>query len=179
MHIHMYEFLSPDVTHAILRAIDRGVEVTILLEEGILDSNSVDESQRGHANILYNAGADVIWMVDPSGMSSPYTYIHSKIAIRDGSGVWSSSGNMKDSSLPPSGNSGNREWSLFIESPIIAAKFSNWMSWDENADLRYTRPHGMWALPPNDWVLPSPSGTVSGDPSLMASEACQDSTLYQ
>ena len=171
LHIHMYEFLSPDVTHAILRAIDRGVEVTILLEEGILDSNSVDESQRGHANILYNAGADVIWMVDPSGMSSPYTYIHSKIAIRDGSGVWISSGNMKDSSLPPSGNSGNREWSLFIESPIIAAKFSNWMSWDENADLRYTRPHGMWALPPNDWVLPSPSGTVSGDPSLMASEA--------
>ena len=40
LHIHMYEFLSPDVTHAILRAIDRGVEVTILLEEGILDSNS-------------------------------------------------------------------------------------------------------------------------------------------
>ena len=171
LHVHIYEFLSPDVTHAILRAIQRGVDVTILLEEGILDSNSVGESQKGHANVLHNAGANVLWMVDPTGMSSPYTYIHSKIALRDDTGVWISSGNIKDSSLPPEGDSGNREWSLFIESPIIAAKFSDWMSWDENTDQRYTKPHGSWALPPNDWVLPSPSGTVSVDPSLTDSDA--------
>ena len=171
LHIHIYEFLSPDVTHAILRAIQRGVDVTILLEEGILDSNSVGESQKGHANVLHDAGADVLWMVDPDGMSSPYTYIHSKIAIRDNSGAWISSGNMKDSSLPPAGDSGNREWSLFIESPAIAAKLAEWMSWDENTDQRYTKPHGSWALPPDGWILPSPTGTTSGDPSLTDSDA--------
>ena len=74
----------------------RGVDVTILLEEGILDSNSVGESQKGHANVLHNAGANVLWMVDPTGMSSPYTYIHSKIALRDDTGsmglIWQHEG---------------------------------------------------------------------------------------
>ena len=75
MRVHIYEFLSPDVTHALLDALDRGIEVTLVLEEGILDSSSVSNSQRGHASALDEAGALVYWMVDPSGMSSPFTYI--------------------------------------------------------------------------------------------------------
>ena len=82
LRVHIYEFLSPDVTHALLDALDRGIEVTLVLEEGILDSSSVSNSQRGHANVLDEAGALVYWMVDPSGMSSPFTYIHSKIILR-------------------------------------------------------------------------------------------------
>ena len=77
--------------------------VTILLEEGILDGSSTKNNQRGHAQILHDAGATVLWMEDPSLISSPYTYIHSKVAVRDMESVWISSGNWKDTSLPPDG----------------------------------------------------------------------------
>ena len=56
LRVHIYEFLSPDVTHALLDALDRGIEVTLVLEEGILDSSSVSNSQRGHASVLDEAG---------------------------------------------------------------------------------------------------------------------------
>ena len=56
LRVHIYEFLSPDVTHALLDALGRGIEVTLVLEEGILDSSSVSNSQRGHASVLDEAG---------------------------------------------------------------------------------------------------------------------------
>ena len=111
IHLHVYQFMSPDLTTTILEAMNRGVSVTILLEEGILDGSSTKNNQRGHAQTLHDAGATVLWMEDPSVISSPYTYIHSKIAVRDTESVWISSGNWKDTSLPPDGI-GNREWSV-------------------------------------------------------------------
>ena len=164
LRVHIYEFLSPDVTHALLDALDRGIEVTLVLEEGILDSSSVSNSQRGHASALDEAGALVYWMVDPSGMSSPFTYIHSKIILRDSDQLWISSGNIKDSSLPPDGESGNREWSVFIDSEEVASIFSSWLSWDEDHEKLYIREHGSWAYPSIGWELPTVSETQSTDP---------------
>ena len=37
----------------------------------------------------------------PSEISSPYRYIHSKVGVKDSESVWISSGNWKDTSLPP------------------------------------------------------------------------------
>ena len=57
IHLHIYQFMSPDLTHALLDAIEEGVEVTILLEEGILDGSSTVNKQRGHAQTLHDAFA--------------------------------------------------------------------------------------------------------------------------
>ena len=81
IHLHIYQFMSPDLSHSLLDAIDRGVEVTILLEEGILDGSSTIDNQRGHAQTLHDAGATVFWMEDPTQISSPYAYIHSKVCL--------------------------------------------------------------------------------------------------
>ena len=77
IHLHVYQFMSPDLTQALLDSIANGVEVTLLLEEGILDGSSTINNQRGHAQTLHDAGATVLWMEDPTQISSPFAFIHS------------------------------------------------------------------------------------------------------
>ena len=79
-------------------------------------------------------------MEDPSLISSPYTYIHSKIAVRDTESVWISSGNWKDTSLPPDGI-GNREWSVIVNSISFAELVISRLSWDENENHLHISPH--------------------------------------
>ena len=152
IHLHVYQFMSPDLTTTILEAMNRGVSVTILLEEGILDGSSTKNNQRGHAQTLHDAGATVLWMEDPSVISSPYTYIHSKIAVRDTESVWISSGNWKDTSLPPDGI-GNREWSVIVNSNSFAELALSRMAWDENENHLHISPHSTNHAPTLDWVM--------------------------
>ncbi len=160
LHIQMYEMMSPDLTHALLRALARGVEVTIVLEEGIFDDYYAKQDQLGHAQSLSDAGASVLWMIDPTAISSPYAFIHSKTAVRDGSSTWFSSGNWKDSSFPPTGDSGNREWSLFIDSTPLAASVLERMAWDENENHLHIEAHSSVFSPDAGWTLsPDPATT--------------------
>ena len=155
IHLHIYQFMSPDLTHALLDAIEEGVDVTILLEEGILDGSSTINKQRGHAQTLHDAGATVLWMEDPTQISSPYAYIHSKIAVRDSESVWISSGNWKDSSVPPDGI-GNREWSVILNSQVAAELVLSRMAWDENPQHLHISAHSSSHAPTFDWTMDSP-----------------------
>ena len=55
IHLHVYQFSSPELFVAIQSAVNRGVECTILLEGGILGDASDDANQRGWADELANA----------------------------------------------------------------------------------------------------------------------------
>ncbi len=166
IHLHVYQFMSPDLTHALLDAIDRGVSVTLLLEEGILDGSSTVNNQRGHAQSLHDAGATVLWMEDPTLISSPYAYIHSKVAVRDAESVWISSGNWKDTSVPPDAV-GNREWSIILNSETAAQLVLSRMAWDENPNHLHIEPHGSQHAPTFDWTLDGPvhDGSTTATPS--------------
>ena len=155
IHLHLYQFMSPDLTQALLDAIADGVEVTLLLEEGILDGSSTVNNQRGHAQALHDAGATVLWMEDPTQISSPYAYIHSKVAVRDSESVWISSGNWKDTSVPPD-EVGNREWSVILNSQVAAELVLSRMAWDENAQHLHITPHSSWHSPTFDWEMEEP-----------------------
>jgi phosphatidylserine/phosphatidylglycerophosphate/cardiolipin synthase-like enzyme len=159
IHLSIYESMSPDLTNALLEAIERGVEVTILLEDGILDDSETKENQRGHAQILSESGAIVYWMITPSEISAPYAFIHSKVAVKDSENIWISSGNWKDSSLPPVGASGNREWSLFLDSEPMAQLILSRMAWDENSNHLHIVEHSSQYSPDDGWSLPSPTIT--------------------
>ena len=163
LHVHMYEFLHPDLTHALIAALDRDVSVTILLEEGILDDSSTKNDQRGHAQSISDAGGTVYWMVDPTVISSPYQFIHSKVAVKDSQSVWISSGNWKESSLPTVDESGNREWSLFIDSTEVAIKALERMVFDENSNHLHIDSHSSYYAPSDDWELPQPSNTLPNE----------------
>ena len=157
IHLHIYQFMSPDLTTALLESINRGVSVTILLEEGILDGSSTKNKQKGHAQTLHDAGATVLWMEDPSLISSPYSYIHSKVAVRDTESVWISSGNWKDTSLPPDGV-GNREWSVIVNSNSFAELVLSRLSWDENENHLHISPHSSNHAPTFDWEMEDATG---------------------
>jgi phosphatidylserine/phosphatidylglycerophosphate/cardiolipin synthase-like enzyme len=152
IHLHVYQFMSPDLSHALLGAISRGVDITILLEEGILDGSSTIDNQKGHAQALHDAGATVLWMEDPSQISSPYAYVHSKVAVRDSSSVWISSGNWKDTSLPSDGI-GNREWSVIMNSEEAAELVISRLAWDENPNHLHISVHSSVNSPSEGWTM--------------------------
>tara|TARA_Y100001958_G_scaffold106142_1_gene74238 strand:+ start:176 stop:3196 length:3021 start_codon:yes stop_codon:yes gene_type:complete len=152
IHLHVYQFMSPDLTNALISAIGRGVEVTLLLEEGILDGSSTVDNQRGHAQAIHDAGGLVLWMEDPSEISSPYRYIHSKVGVKDSKSVWISSGNWKDTSLPPD-RIGNREWSLILDSENLADLVLSRMAWDENQNHLHVSVHQSRHSPSSDWEM--------------------------
>ena len=138
LHLHVYQFDSPELFLAIEAAVMRGVDCTILLEGQILGDASDTESQRGWADELHNAGCKVLWMVEPAGENAPmapYRYIHSKVAVRDGDSVWMGSGNWKRSTFPLDGDAGNRDSGIIINSQDVADLVMTRLSWDENESL--------------------------------------------
>ncbi|MEE3269587.1 MAG: phospholipase D-like domain-containing protein, partial [Candidatus Thermoplasmatota archaeon] len=79
----------------------------------------------------------------------------SKVAVRDSDSVWISSGNWKDTSVPPDGV-GNREWSVILNSQVAAELVLSRMAWDENAQHLHISPHSSWHAPTFDWTMEEP-----------------------
>ena len=176
IHVHLYEFTSPELSKALQNALERGVQVTILLEGDVYSSWNYMETSRGIASDLHYAGATVLWMVDPPSASSPegpYRYIHSKVAVRDQTSVWMSSGNWKSSSFPVDGDSGNREWSVFIDDSSTAQMVLSRMLWDENTSHLHIEEFN-----PMDSQLGTPSNWITPSNRLMELSTSTDETTY-
>ncbi|MEE2748177.1 MAG: lamin tail domain-containing protein [Candidatus Thermoplasmatota archaeon] len=163
LHLHIYQFDSPELYLAIEAAVIRGVECTILLEGQILGDAADNSDQRGWADELANAGCTVLWMVEPEGANAPmgpYRYIHSKVAVRDGDSVWIGSGNWKRSTFPLDGDSGNRDSGVIVNSQDVADLVMSRLLWDENESQRHIinledAPTSMGR--PTGWVRPTAS----------------------
>ena len=108
-----------------------------------------------------------------SSSSSPYQYVHSKLAVVDSSQVWISSGNWKSSSLPSDGI-GNRDWGVIVDSEDLASIILERMAFDEDPselhveDSTYTQPDSGSYSPPVSYpaVLQTTaaiSGPISGE----------------
>ena len=184
LHLHTYQFMSTELTGAVIDAIERGVEVTILLEEGILDGASTVDNQRGHAQAIHDAGGLVLWMDDPSQISSPYRYIHSKVAVKDSESVWISSGNWKESSVPVD-QTGNREWSLIVNSVELADLVMSRMDWDENQNSLHISTHQPRHSPSSEWTMaPEQNSTPTNAPEYVSGPfdgnlmTCPDDCVY-
>ena len=160
LHLHVYQFMSAELTSAVIDAIDRDVDVTLLLEDGILDGASTVDNQRGHAQAVHDAGGLVLWMEDPSQISSPYRYIHSKVAVKDSESVWISSGNWKETSAPVD-QTGNREWSLIVNSIDLANLVLSRMEWDENQNSLHISAHQSRHSPSSEWTMDSAHNATS------------------
>ena len=163
LHLHIYQFDSPELYLAIEAAVLRGVECTILLEGQILGDASDTENQRGWADELHNAGCTVLWMVEPAGENAPmapYRYIHSKVAVRDGDSVWMGSGNWKRSTFPLDGDAGNRDSGIIINSQDVADLVMTRMTWDENESQLHIMNHDDAPTSmgrPTGWTRPTAS----------------------
>ncbi len=144
LHVHVYQFDSPELFAAMQSAVNRGVECTVLLEGEILGDAGDGADQRGWADELANAGCTVLWMVEPSGTDAPmgpFRYIHSKVAVRDGESVWIGSGNWKRSTFPVDGDEGNRDAGIIIDSVDLADLVLSRMLVDEDDTQRHILNH--------------------------------------
>jgi phosphatidylserine/phosphatidylglycerophosphate/cardiolipin synthase-like enzyme len=152
IHLHVYQFHHPNLAMALIQASERNVEITVVIHEPEewWGTYNVEQSL-GIAWELENAGIDVLQF--SSSSTSPYQYIHSKVAVVDDEQVWISSGNWKDSSMPADGT-GNRDWGIIVDSADLASIVLERMAFDEDAselhveDSTYSQPEiGSYTVP--------------------------------
>ena len=150
LDVHIYILQSSELTQALIDAHNRGVDVTVVLNEPEDWWNSNDKvAQEAYAYALKEVGIGVHWF-GGSG-DDPYLYLHSKVAVRDDASVWIGSGNWKPSSLPYDGDRGNRDWGILVDSIELATNVRANMAFDENS--MYVQP--VSATPPtNSYVIP-------------------------
>ena len=131
LHVHLYQIEQPNLVQALIEAHNRGVEVTVVLNTAEYWWNSYDKNnQIGVASLLATAGITTLWFGGQS--DEPYAYIHSKVAVRDDTSVWMSSGNWKRSSQPAPGDRGNSEWGVLIDNAALAEQVLEQLAYDES-----------------------------------------------
>ena len=141
LRIQLYQMQDAYLVQALLDALQRGVTVEIMLDPGCYNCNIWSETDLQYKNdfayALIQAGA-VVYEFNTNG-NEPYLYLHSKVAVRDSSSVWMSSGNWKSSSVPAPGVRGNVEWSIIIDNSEVAQmvdqQFSLDIHWSELMSL--------------------------------------------
>lgn len=162
IHLHVYQLHHTNLAMALIDAQNRGVDVTVVIHEpeSWWDAYTIGQSL-GIAWELESNGIDVLQF--SSSSSSPYQYIHSKVAVVDSQQVWISSGNWKESSLPSDGD-GNRDWGVIVDSTDLATIVLERMTFDEDAsqlhveDATYPSPDTGTYEPPAPYT---PSSTVA------------------
>ena len=167
IHLHVYQLHHPKLAMALIDASNRGVEIIVVIHEPEnWWSDSVVSQTLGIAWELENAGIDVMQFTASS--SSPYQYIHSKVAVVDSTQVWIGSGNWKETSLPDDGV-GNRDWGVIVDSTDLASIILERMAFDENPselhveDSTYSQPDaGSYQAPVAYVAQPSVATSIDG-----------------
>jgi phosphatidylserine/phosphatidylglycerophosphate/cardiolipin synthase-like enzyme len=98
------------IAEELVRARKRGVTVTVFLEKGGRDGNTLDADNRRTASFLAQGGVRV-------NFDSPRVTTHNKVVVIDSRHVYLGSHNLTQAAL-----SRNRELSVLIDSPGIASE---------------------------------------------------------
>ena len=171
IHLHVYQLHHPNLVMALIEAANRGLDITVVIHE--------PETWWGDYNVeqslamaweLENVGANVLQF--SSSSTSPYQYIHSKVAVVDSEHVWIGSGNWKNASLPVDGV-GNRDWGVIVDSMDLAAIVLERMAFDENPSELHVEDSIYQQPEPNSYITPfsytageitqAISGPISGE----------------
>ena len=164
IHVHMYQISSPEISFALRQAASSGVEVTVVLDEG--DTWWTDytlRNQRGYASDLAASGATVYWFGEPDYSGAPYgpySYLHSKVAVKDNSSVWLGSGNWGRSSMPLDDSPGNVDWGVIVDSEDVASLVLERLLWDEDPSMMHIKEFDASSSTqgtPSGWSTPAPA----------------------
>ena len=123
--LNLYQFHNFYLMDRIIDAIERGVEVKILLEGGPV--NGIADEERYVANKTVTAGGDVRFMISDGdrGIHDRYAFNHAKYAIIDDETTIVTSENWKNTGVPINNTFGNRGWGIIINNPDTADYFSS------------------------------------------------------
>ena len=119
--VNVYELSSVNITGALIDAEKRGVDVEVLLEGGPVGGISPEE--KAAIWRLNQSGIPVFEMTTSESGHAPYRFDHAKYVVIDDRAVFVTSENFGHSGFPPTGETGNRGWGVYLEDPNIAAYF--------------------------------------------------------
>jgi phosphatidylserine/phosphatidylglycerophosphate/cardiolipin synthase-like enzyme len=129
--IGVYEFTSPDVKAMLLKAVERRVKVTVLVDAL---RASVPGDRKDFINELAQAGIEVIQI--RGGRGRAFSAYHPKLIVIDRSWVLVQTGNLTPTSVPPpQAESGNRDTGIAIASAELAEYFAGLIASDKKLRL--------------------------------------------
>ncbi|HTY14440.1 MAG TPA: phospholipase D-like domain-containing protein [Methanoregulaceae archaeon] len=130
--VNVYEFTSPTMADALIRARHRGVNVTVLIEGGPVGGISTAENEI--CSRLVKEGIPVLLMGTTGTSHAPYRYDHAKYIVVDGEALLITSENFTDNGFPGTSDTGNRGWGICLYDPGVAAYFRNVFLSDSRGD---------------------------------------------
>jgi phosphatidylserine/phosphatidylglycerophosphate/cardiolipin synthase-like enzyme len=130
--LNLYQFHNFYLMDCIIAAIERGVEVKIMLEGGPV--NGIADEERYIASETVNAGGEVRFMISDRdcGIHDRYAFNHAKYAIIDDETTIVTTENWKNTGVPINNTFGNRGWGIIINNPDTADYFSSVFAEDWN-----------------------------------------------
>lgn len=115
LYINLYQFDSPYLMDILVDALDRGVDVQLLLE-GSPVGGATDE-ERYIAETIQESGGDVRLSRDP--------YLnHAKYAVVDNRTIIVMTENWKTTGVPTNNSFGNRGWGIVLRNEAVADYFT-------------------------------------------------------
>ncbi len=136
----MYDFSADHIADTLIdTSLAFGFPIELAIDDGISTSEELPIQKRLKLKLQGNYDAEIV--VCRSGARFPSAY-HEKVAVRDGSAFWLSSGNWTRSSQPfidPVGtpadangmySKGNREWHVLVEHEDLAKLFARYIEHD-------------------------------------------------
>ncbi len=120
--ISMYEFTHPEIAREVASAVDRGVEVTLLLEGWPV--GGISEEEKGVMNYLTENGVSVCTIESEGNLPARYRYLHTKYMVADDYVTVVLSENFKPSGIPLPETKGNRGWGAVVRDADIGDYFT-------------------------------------------------------
>lgn len=172
--VAMFEFYAPHIIDSVTR-LGEETDATLSM---ILQ---VDAHDRDLEQQLRQSWGDRLELT-PASVSGPHRVFnnsyHTKVAVRDGSAFWLSSGNWSPNSQPALGPSaehvwyskGNREWHVIVEDEPLAQIYEKFIEHDIAQAQAVAAPEAAVVMPdllvPESWLLEPEAAVIQEHPFL-------------
>ncbi|MFQ5888346.1 MAG: phospholipase D-like domain-containing protein [Candidatus Hydrothermarchaeales archaeon] len=134
LYISVYEFDGPRIADLIITAMEKGVDVEIIIESSPV--GGISKIEKGVIKKLQENGAHVYFDADEE-----IDFLHAKYSIADKDTVLITSENFGDTGFSMDNSYGNRGWGVVIEDPELAMYFVD-IFFEDLADSKKARVTG-------------------------------------
>ena len=129
IHIEVYILDSYKIAEKLLAALERGVSVKIFLEGAPI---GIPDMEKYIMELITENGGEVRYMISDAGVgvNERFTNIHSKFMVVDGNRTFITSENFRLDGISYYRTSGNRGWSIIVESEEVGEYFEEVFEYD-------------------------------------------------
>ena len=154
IHIEVYILDNYKIAEKLLAALERGVSVKIFLEGAPI---GIPDMEKYIMELITDNGGEVRYMISDAGAGAGerFTNIHSKFMVVDGTKTFITSENFRLDGISYYGTSGNRGWSVIVESHEVGEYFNDVFYYDFSPSspdsFSFTVDHETYGGPSSDF----------------------------